>query len=196
MPLIIANYPPTVLATSEGLRAPRGITLDSTYCFADANGNKVGRSGSLIATLPSGLGRIFPASKATAATTTSQNTVIVANATVFAVGEALTINGSTAVGTIASINYATNVITLGANAANAVAVGDLLITDASVTGAQTAANLLGIIISHIDLVQSDYRIGIYTSASIFTARMPAWNATIAAIFPEIYNAVAPSSSYT
>lgn len=193
--MIVQNYPPTVLATSDGLRSPRGISLDPTYCFADVHGNKVARSGSLVATLPSGLGRIFPASKATAATTTSQTSVTVANATVFAVGESITINGSTAVGTIASINYLTNVITLAANAANAVAIGDLLITDASATGAQTAANLQGIIISHIDLVQADYRIGIYTSASIYVPRMPAWNSTIGALFPEIYDAVAPSASY-
>lgn len=167
------------LATETGLRSPRGITIDPATIKKNSQGNCFVESGSIVLRLSSGLGRIYPASRATAATATSSPTVVVKNIQGFAVGDVVAINGTTAVGSIASINADTSTLTLAANAANAVAIGDR-ITVASPTGTP-----IGIVISPNHNLAKNNDVPCYTSASVYSARMPWWSSTIQAIFPEI-----------
>ena len=173
------NKPICVLATETGLRSPRGITIDPATIKKNSQGNCYVESGAIVLRLSSGLGKIYPASKATAATTTSSALLTVTNIQGFEVGNVVSINGTTAVGEIASINADTNVITLTANATNAVAIGDK-ITVASPTGTP-----IGIVVSVNHNLAENNDVPCYTSASVYSARMPWWSSTIQALFPEI-----------
>jgi hypothetical protein len=173
-----------IIATELGLRSPRAITLDTNYVQASATGSKIIYPGMILSKLASGLGRVFPASRATAATATSANTLTVRNGSIFKVGDVLRngLTGTTAIGTIQSI--AGNVITLTANAANAVAIGDIVnVSTAGEGGALT--DLLGIIVSPIDINHDPNDIAAYTSGTVYGARLPFWDAQLTPIFPEI-----------
>lgn len=81
-----------VLATENGLRSAPMLTIDVNGVAADALGLKWILPGELIARLPSGFGRIYPASTVTANPVTASSTSFtVKMANRFAVGEALTI---------------------------------------------------------------------------------------------------------
>jgi len=169
-----------VLASEIGLRSPRMITLDLAN-FTPLNGDHVIlKPGTVICQLSSGLGRAYPASIATAATTTSQTAVTVADPTVFKVGDVLLNQAGASLGTIASINTSTGVITLAANSATAIAIGNGVVGNAASSG-----TFMGIVISEIDLTNQSNDVAVYTSASVYEARLPYWSAALSTAFPEI-----------
>jgi hypothetical protein len=87
------------------------------------------------------------------------------------------------VGTIASINVAAKTVTLAANTSTAIAVGDKI-----VGASDDIANIgepYGIIISLIDITDTSDDVACYTSASVFAARLPYWDAAMQTKFPEI-----------
>lgn len=175
---------PEVLATEQGLRSPRMLTIDLSYVQPNENGIKILRSGSLIAKLASGYGRVYPAAKAVGATTTGQNILSVPNSSIFKAGDVIkkTSTAGTTIGTVATVND-NNTLTLEANAAAAVAANDVLV--ATDGGAVDADTIRGIVISNIDLTNTSNDVACYTSASVYGARLPFWSAAIQAILPEI-----------
>jgi hypothetical protein len=167
-----------VLYSEAGLRSPRSITADMQFFQTDKGNNTIIPPGCVWKEV-GGLGRVLPMSKAIAATTTSSKILSVKLANIFKVGEVLTV-GATVIGTIASIDPWANTITLAANAAAAVAIDDIL----QVQGT-TYDDILGINISTLNLTERGNDVACYTSASVYAARMPIWNATIAGKLPEI-----------
>ena len=180
----------SVLATEAGLRSPRMLTIDPNYVPASLPDplnpplipSRWIKSGSFISRLPTGYGRIFPTSRSTSITLTTSNTLTVKNASVFTVGDILRLGfaGAT-IGTIASIDPKTNIITLTANALVALAVG--LIVNATVGG--DVVNLYGMVISAVNIVSRPNDIAAYTSCTVYGDRLPFWSAEIATAFPEI-----------
>jgi len=103
------------------------------------------------------------------------------NGTITASGATFTAGG-TLVGTVSAINVDTSIITLTANAAIAVNPG---VPVGVVTS--SPANL-GMIqpTQPIDLLRDlSTDVGLFTSASVYGARMPYWDAQLANLFPEI-----------
>jgi hypothetical protein len=172
-----------IIATDRGLRSPRAITIDPSYIQPSAAGSKIIYPGMILSKLSSGYGRIFPASRATVATTTGQNTITVRRGSIFKVGDVLR-NGfsGAAIGTILSI--AGNVITLTANAASAVAIGDI-INVSGVGEGGALADALGIVVSAVDVLKFPNDVAAYTSGSFYGVRMPFWDAALSAQFPEM-----------
>jgi lipopolysaccharide export system protein LptC len=168
-----------VLFSEEGLRSPRMITADMQYFTKSDEGQIVIPPGYVWQKLSSGLGRILPQFKAAGATTTSSAVIKTRNVNFIKVGEVL-VKGAAVVGTVQSVNPTDGEITLAANAAVAVAAGDVL----NVQG-MTTADLMGINISVLNLTSRSNDVACYTSCSVYAARMPQWNSTIAAAFPEI-----------
>lgn len=176
-----------VLFSMEGLRSPRMITIDASTIQADSDAQKIIKPGSVLIRgngAAAGQGRVFPGSRAIAATTTAQNTLTVRDASVFRPGDVIVRGapGATqAVNTIApgGINTTTNVLTLLANVANAVAIGDDLWV------AIAAADILGIVVAPWDILRDSNDVSAFTSASVYGARMPFWNSLIQGALPEI-----------
>lgn len=118
-----------IIAFPDGVAAPYSVNLAASTFGYDTSLKKTFTAGYFIARIGTTY-RLLPRALATAATTTSSPTVVVADATPFVVGDVLTTFDSTdaaptytSIGTISAINYATKTITLGANAAAAVANG-------------------------------------------------------------------------
>lgn len=174
-----------VLASVEGLRSPGTITIDVASVTADADGAKTLRPGRIIVSgngAASGFGRVLPGAIATATTTTSQATITVDDVTSFRVGDVLVKGapGATAaLGTIASINSTTRVITLGANSVTAVAISDQIWVN-------VAQNTIrGITVAPIDLLNDSNDVALYVAASVYGARLPFWNSLAQAQLPGI-----------
>lgn len=169
-----------VLYSENGLRSPRGGTVDLQWFQLSADNNIILPPGMVWVTDGAGSYRVLPATKATAATAASSPTLVVKQANIFKVGEVLTKDNGDALGTIQAIDVATNTITLAANSTTAVAIGDVLkLTGTNYSGVQ------GISISTLNLSERSNDVAFYTSASVYGDRMPIWNATIAAALPEI-----------
>lgn len=81
----------SVLASFEGMRVGKSLTIDLTKFGNNADGSKMLRSGDVIADIGNGYGRPLPRARTAAALTTSQNTVTTANARFFIPGDVLTI---------------------------------------------------------------------------------------------------------
>lgn len=172
-----------VLATDEGLRSPRALTLDPAQMQVNGDlGYKWVLPGMLISRLANNLGRIFPAVRATAATTTAQNTLTVKNAAIFKVGDVLRngFAGST-VGTIQSINTTTNVVTLAANAAVAVAIRDVIVA----ADAGNVSDVFGLVLSGNEITKNPNDIAAYTSCTVYGNRLMLWTPELQTQFPEI-----------
>lgn len=172
-----------VLATEQGLRSPRMLTLDLNYVAPNENGVKIIKPGTLIAKLASGYGRPYPAALAIAATATTSPTLTVKDASLFKVGDVIkkTSSTGTTIGTVQAIDTTAGTITLTANAAAAIAIGDALVSVES--GAVT--DLYGMVLSVINLTEFSNDVACYTSCSVYGQRLPYWNAAIQAQFPEI-----------
>jgi hypothetical protein len=169
-----------VLYSENGLRSPRMITADTTKFTASPGGSVIIPPGHFWEELVGGLGRVLPMTKAVAQTLTSSPTLVVANASIFVVGEVLTLANADAVGTISAIDTETNTITLTGNTTTQVDIDDVVMVASTVyTGVK------GMNISAIDLLKVTDDIALYTSASVYESRMPIWDATLAAAFPEI-----------
>ena len=169
-----------VLYSENGLRSPRGGTVDLTWFQVSKDNNIVIAPGMVWIADGAGSYRVLPASKATAATTTSSPTLVVKHANIFKIGEVLAKDNGDALGTIQAINTETNTITLAANSTTAVAIGDVLkLTGTDYSGIQ------GISHSSLNLSERSNDVAFYTSAAVYLDRMPIWNATIAAALPEI-----------
>jgi len=80
-----------VLATEQGLRSPRMLTIDLTAMDFDADGNKLLRSGQIIVKLASGLGAPYKASKLGVATATNSAALTPSQTGLFRVGDALVV---------------------------------------------------------------------------------------------------------
>jgi tartrate dehydratase beta subunit/fumarate hydratase class I family protein len=168
-----------ILFSENGLRSPRMITADLSYFTKSKDGNIIIPPGYIWQRLGNGFGRVLPMIKAAAVTPTTSNQLTVVNADIFKVGEIL-VKGATVIGTIQSIDPATNKITLAANAAAAVAINDVL----NVQG-MVYTDILGMNISVLNLSERSNDVACYTSASVYADRLPQWNASIKAEFPEI-----------
>lgn len=167
----------TVLASEIGLRSPRMLTLDESYLGGDGF---VIKPGSIVCKLGSGLGRVYPAAKATAATTTSSAVLTVDDPTVFKVGDVLINAADDALGTISSIDLEAKTITLGANTVTAVANGDQILGNAATVGTP-----YGMVVSQFAVKTESNDVAAYTSCSVFEARLPYWSDALQAAFPEI-----------
>jgi hypothetical protein len=170
----------SVLASEIGLRAARMLTIDLTQLTPLSGQDLILKPGTVIYQMTSGLGRAYPASKAIATTATSSKIIKVDNPTLYKVGDVLKNQADAALGTIASIDGATGDITLAANSATAIAVGDAVAGDPTALGTP-----YGIIISEIDITALSNDVACYTSASVFRERMPYWSAALSTAFPEI-----------
>ena len=171
-----------VLATEAGLRSSRGITADTTNYFTkNSMGNVIIPPGYFWQRLGTGLGRLLPITKAKAATTTAQNRITVHCCQVFKVGDVI-VRGATTIGTVQSINADDSIITLTANAAAAVAVGDVLSLSGLVYNDKSVLGFNAYIVS---FETNGNDVGLYTSATVYGSRMPQWDATLSAQFPEI-----------
>lgn len=175
------------LYTMHDLSSPRMVTVDPLMFGAATGGDKVVLSGTVLIRgngAATGQGRAFPGSYATAATATSANTITVRNASVFKIGDVL-VSGlptaPTALGTIASINFDTNVITLAANTTTAVVIGDPVYVNITTL----AADLIGLCVVPHDITNDSNDIAGYLSASVYRDRLQFWNSAIAALLPEI-----------
>lgn len=182
-----------VLATDRGLRSPRGLTLDLSYLQANPAGTKVVKPGYLLAVLPTGYGRIFPASRAIVASAAGATVLSVKDASVYRVGEAVTrvaataqgtpanFGATTPLGTVQALDTAANTITLSAGATNALSVRDIVLgTDASNPSA-----IVGMILSLNDLGDNPNDTAAYTSATLYGQRLPFWDTAIQNLFPEL-----------
>lgn len=177
-----------VLAVAEGMRSPRMITADLTYFKANSKGNIIIPPGyfwqKILTGASAGLGRLLPMIKAVAATPTTSNKLTVRCAQVFKPGDAIGRSAGgvfTAIGTVSSIDADKNEITLQANAAVAVAIGDVLIQSGLV---YNDGSLLGMNVGPVELSEIN-DVACYTSCSVYAARLPQWDNTIKAAFPEI-----------
>lgn len=169
-----------VLYSENGLRSPRGGTVDLQWFQKSIDNNIIIPPGLVWVANGAGSFRALPATKAIATTATTSRIVVVKQANIFKVGEVLTNDAAAAIGAIQSINVATSTITLVANSATAIAIGDIIkVAGTTYTGIQ------GINISTLNLSERSNDVAFYTSASIYKNRMPIWNATIAAALPEI-----------
>ncbi|MGL5076111.1 MAG: hypothetical protein ACRDBG_09775 [Waterburya sp.] len=191
-----------VLATEGGIRSPRGVTMDLASIPSTLEGSKILIPGHIISTYPPtfadaavrGYGRVFPASRATAAA--AGTTIPVRDASCFRIGEAVVrvaraTNGftpadfatTTAVGNVTAINFDTNVVTVSAAPATPFAVGDILYGQ---YGANALTDIIGIVVKAIEISKDNPNDqGIYTSATLYGARMPFWDAAIQNRFPEL-----------
>ena len=132
--------------------------------------------GKVYAVATAGVVLIFALDLASLYTLTAADTAT--NGTATASASALAAGAS--IGTIASINTSTDVITLAANASVAVQPGLPIGVANQVPVGMLAPNTL------VDLT---YRVnenfGLYTSASVYRNRLPYWDGDLAARFPEI-----------
>jgi hypothetical protein len=105
----------------------------------------------------------------------------VRNANLFKPGDVikLTSTAGTTVGTVEAIGAGT--IMLTANAAVAVAVGDALLA----ADAGSVDDILGMVLSVIDLSAFSNDVACYTSCSVYGDRLPFWNDELQAKLPEI-----------
>lgn len=187
----------SVLASDRMTSAPRGATADLSFFTGDANGMaKVVPPGYFWHRMASGKCRVAPIVKAVAATPTSSRELTVHDAGIFKVGEIL-VKGATTIGTIAAIDISTNKITLAANAAAAIAVGDILMLSGFVvTDATKTANGVGLLGFNAGVVHLDQNndVACYVAGEVYMKRMPqlsgqlpptTLDAQILAIFPEI-----------
>lgn len=171
----------SVFYTMLGLRSPRMRTIDPSTVSANALGQKILPAGTVIVDgngAGTGLARAYPGSKATAAAGTGVDKLTVVNASVFKVGDALVkgTGAGTSIGTVAAISG--DEITLSANLAAAVALGDPIYVAGITSG------ILGIISAPHNLADSN-DVACYSSASVYRDRLPFWDANIAAALPEI-----------
>ena len=187
----------SVLASDRMTSAPRGATVDLTFLTGDSNGlAKVVPPGYFWHRMANGKIRVAPIVKATAATTISSNVLTVHNSGIFKTGEVL-VKGATTIGTIASIDISANTITLAANAAAAIAVGDILqvsgfvVTDATKTA--SGVGLLGFNAGAVNLDENN-DVACYVAGDVYMKRMPqlsgllppsTLDGQILEIFPEI-----------
>lgn len=81
----------SVLATLEGVRSPRMITLDLDAISPDRNGKKYVQPGTMIVKRADGKGVPYKTGKLAAAVTTSATSLTVNNASLFQAGDALTL---------------------------------------------------------------------------------------------------------
>lgn len=187
----------SVLASDRMTSAPRGGTADLSFFTGDANGlAKLVPPGFFWHRMASGKLRVAPIIKATAATATSSPDLIVACAAIFKIGEVL-VRGASTVGTIAAINISTNKITLTANAAVAIAVGDVLqVSGFTVADAFKTANGVGLLGFNAGTVNLDLNndVACYCAGEVFLDRLPqisglrprsALDDQILNLFPEI-----------
>jgi hypothetical protein len=178
----------TVLATELGLRSPRMLTLDLSYIAPDADGNKILQAGALLVQLSTGYGRVYPAAKASAATATSSNVLTVPDPSIFKAGDVIkkTSTSGTTIGTVESVNT-DGTITLAANAAAAVANGDVLVaTDGGLVSSIYGMNLTKqLLAGSNDIAATSNDIACYTSASVYGDRLPFWSSEVQAQLPEI-----------
>jgi hypothetical protein len=182
---------PGVLATEAGMRSPRMLTIDLSYVQQSSPDplnqqlapTRILMPGSLISKVTgANYGRIFPASRSTVISLTTANTLTVKNAAIFKIGDVLRLGfaGAT-IGTITAINVSTNVITLAANAAVAVAVGNVI----NAVNGGDVINVYGMVLSAIDLNSNPNDIAAYTSCTVYGDRLPFWSSELALAFPEI-----------
>lgn len=169
-----------ILWSSHGLRSPRSISMDQTYVAADVNGNKIIAPGSIISKLGSGLGRVFPAIKATAATTTGQAVITAKYVNSIKVGDVLEKENGDPIGTVSAVNVDAGTVTLAANSTTAIAIDDFIVGDTA-----SAGESIGIIVATIDIAKLSDDLAVYTSASVHGARMPYWPQAMKDKFPEI-----------
>jgi hypothetical protein len=169
---------PEILASEIGLRSPRMLTLDVEY-FDDST-DIIIPPGSILCQLPSGLGRVFATGKATAATAANARVITLGDVSKFKIGDVLTKSTGEALGTIASIAPVAGTVTLVANTATAIAVGDVIKIDAA-----SAGQPYGMVLSAFNATQNSNDVAVYTSCSVFAARLPYWDAALQAAFPEI-----------
>jgi hypothetical protein len=179
------NY--TVIKNEVGLRAPGAATADVSFFTASPSGSIRIPSGYFWQRLAGGKCRVLPIVKLTAATATNSPLVSVHCASIFKVGEILQRQSDNVVlGTIASINAETNVITLAANAAAVMAAGVFLHvagTTIAKPTTPTGAGVLGFNASILDLADFD-DVAYHVGATVWTVRMPQ-PAAVMALFPLI-----------
>jgi hypothetical protein len=80
---------PDVLATTEGMRSPRMVTLDPASISPDANGKRYLKPGTILTRLPSGLGAPLKITRIVTGTAAAALSVQVQDASLFVPGDRL-----------------------------------------------------------------------------------------------------------
>lgn len=179
-------YPP-VLASDYGMRSPRMITLDQATLLPNADGALLVLPGSMIIRQANGLGRVLQGTRTTAAAAAGATQITVRNAALFAAGQVLAGIGTIAAG---GINLVTNTITLTAGLAAALpANSTVFVTAGNPTTpyvfSTNTEGVYGMSLSLIDVGAVSNDLALYTSASVYAARLPYWDANLQSAFPEI-----------
>lgn len=158
-----------ILAGQLGIRVPRHVTLDAASHTAAADGSLSFGAGHFVTSD----GRLLPASPLVSQ---ASAVLTVAHPGVFVVGDAVTrLDTDAALGNVTAVDVDAGTITLDATPA-AIPAG---------TGIGKRTNAIGILLAGIDLANEPGQVGVCTSASILKDRIPYWDATLDAQFPEI-----------
>lgn len=167
------DYDESILAGHLGIRVPRHVDLDVVNFTATATGEKVVPAGSFVTTT----GRVYPAAYVVD-NSGAATSIQVSNAQVFVVGDTIVrLSDSAAIGDVTAIDTDTNTLTVTANALAPIAAD----TGVGVAGLTLSGMLLG----SVDLLRHSEQVGLCTSASVITARLPYWDSAIDTAFPEI-----------
>ena len=178
---------PTVLASDYGMRSPRMITLDMTTILANGDGAFLILPGSVIIRQANGLGRVLQATRTALAALSGATTITVRNASLFTPGQVLA-----GIGTIAAagVNLLTNVLTLTVALAANLAANSLVFVTAGnpttlyVTSTNTEG-VWGIVLSLVDVGAFPNDLALYSSCSVYAARLPYWDSNLITAFPGI-----------
>ncbi|MGL5061395.1 MAG: hypothetical protein ACRC62_15585 [Microcoleus sp.] len=183
------TFPP-VLATSEGMRSPAMIDIDTS--FYDAT--KTFPPGFFAGTTPvADKYRILPRTKITALP--GSNTLVVTpfTAGIFRVGEVITAVDATtgavggAVGTIQSIDHVANRIVLVTTPGAGALIGNTVGVQASAP-VMANGNRMGVISPNtaIDFsLRSNSQFGCFLSATLYRSRMPYIDKYLEGLYPEL-----------
>lgn len=135
----------SVLATLEGVRSPRMITLDLEAISPGEGGKRMIAPGTIIMKRPDGFGVPYKTSKLSSAITTSSTSLVVSNASLFKAGDVLTVSAPYArldlAGTWANGDTAT--VTLDGQTASHVVADFSTLTALAAAIASTFDNALG-----------------------------------------------------
>lgn len=172
----------SVLASADGLNAARNVDLQSSLYSVQ----KVFPPGLFAGTHTGGKARLLPRVRLAVAANSGQANIVCPAfmAGLFVVGDVLNVitlpagTAGAAVGTVQSVNTATNTITLAAALASTLAIDTVIGVASSVPIGMICPN------TAIDagmLERPNSQFGVFTKASIVRSRMPYWDTQLAAL---------------
>jgi hypothetical protein len=163
------------------------LTLDLATLPPNADGSRLILPGSILIRQANGLGRVLQGTRTAISAAAGATVITVRNASLFSPGQVLAGIGTIAAGGVDLVN---NRLTLAAGLAAALPVNSTVFVTAGNPTApyNFSANtegVYGMTLSLIDAGRLPNDIALYTSASVFGARLPYWDSNLQAAFPEI-----------